>query len=630
MMFDLDKYQSQAVQTSSEIAKSIKQNFAGVSRPFYEGDKKVRQRTDTNLLYHRSENEWKCTLDRRNKQKAEGFFSPALQPYDELGRTELITKDLLVNAMTDIGMVFRNQESKVADDVKKEADKQEWPKKKSVMEKYAKESSMQRASNSTEINDCGSLIIKDLVDKAHDRIRSIKAGQTLSSCLQDQTEQEKRFSKTENENCDRKPKTGGIYFQLPNEFCEEHTSTDETAGTKRWQQNRIRKAFVAKLECLEMIFQCVLNTRNKDLRRKVPLSRKALHAIRHSFDTGEGPHLSHGTGVGRMPRLSAIPAVIFSSNRNHRLQQSAMHLNDSELMPAMHLQHGSSNLSDYTNSISSKMQLGAANCSDAVPIKNGVHASTLHSSQPIGNQGCLRMDTWEDLMAMQSDVLKSDASVVDADVARGASKQINFSNVIRLLKPRRGAVFQSKGNLDLPIWQRVIQDEIKREELKAGRKVKEFTKKKVVDGEKMLEEIREAFTKIKHTNLDKLERELHTKVNCHEQRMNYLRVSLLSEADVKHMRSGVKQWQASLVGDNVNVRLVKWYESLRDEQRSLGLEWDDRVTLKLRNLMKFIKIEVSSICNLKFFLSSIMEISPNYIEDWMLNRKLVTSNISAK
>ncbi len=107
-----DKFQ-QPPPTTSEIAKSIKQSFNGVCRPVYDAEKRIKQRTDTNLLFVRNEDDWLKTFERREQQKKKGFFSVLAQPYDELGKTELVAKDLVINAMTDIGVVFKTQDFEV-------------------------------------------------------------------------------------------------------------------------------------------------------------------------------------------------------------------------------------------------------------------------------------------------------------------------------------------------------------------------------------------------------------------------------------------------------------------------------------------------------------------------------------
>ena len=90
---------------AAEITKSIRQCLIGAKVPTYEG-RKVKERTTTNLAHCRSENEWKIALDRREKQKCDGYFSQISQPYRELGETELDTKDLVVDGMKKIGIIL--------------------------------------------------------------------------------------------------------------------------------------------------------------------------------------------------------------------------------------------------------------------------------------------------------------------------------------------------------------------------------------------------------------------------------------------------------------------------------------------------------------------------------------------
>ena len=95
---------------STDITKSIRQCLVGAKVPAYEG-RKVKERTTTNFSHVRRENEWKVALDRREKQKCDGYFSLISQPYRELGETELITKDLVVDGMKKIGVVFNMEVS---------------------------------------------------------------------------------------------------------------------------------------------------------------------------------------------------------------------------------------------------------------------------------------------------------------------------------------------------------------------------------------------------------------------------------------------------------------------------------------------------------------------------------------
>lgn len=95
---------------STEITKSIRQCLTGVEVPTYEG-RKVKERTPTNLAHVRRENDWKIAWSKREKQKGEGYFSQITQPYRELGEIELDTKDLVVDAMEDIGVVFNMEVS---------------------------------------------------------------------------------------------------------------------------------------------------------------------------------------------------------------------------------------------------------------------------------------------------------------------------------------------------------------------------------------------------------------------------------------------------------------------------------------------------------------------------------------
>lgn len=91
--------------SSEKITRSIKRGFIGAEVPTYEGNK-ITQRTTTNLSRPRKENEWKNEFERREEQNRKGLFSNKLQPYQELGQTELDTKKLILDAMKNIGAVF--------------------------------------------------------------------------------------------------------------------------------------------------------------------------------------------------------------------------------------------------------------------------------------------------------------------------------------------------------------------------------------------------------------------------------------------------------------------------------------------------------------------------------------------
>ena len=92
--------------SSEKITRSIKRGLIGADEPTYEG-KKITKRTTTNLSHVRKQNEWKNEFERREEQKRQGLFSHKLQPYQELGQTELDTKKLILDAMKNIGAVFQ-------------------------------------------------------------------------------------------------------------------------------------------------------------------------------------------------------------------------------------------------------------------------------------------------------------------------------------------------------------------------------------------------------------------------------------------------------------------------------------------------------------------------------------------
>ena len=102
---------SSASQNSTEIAKMIRQGFLGAETPTYEGQK-IAKRTNANASVIRDVDDWKITYYRRAGHKSQGFFSALVQPYEELGETELNTKSLVVNAMKDIGAIFDPEVSK--------------------------------------------------------------------------------------------------------------------------------------------------------------------------------------------------------------------------------------------------------------------------------------------------------------------------------------------------------------------------------------------------------------------------------------------------------------------------------------------------------------------------------------
>ena len=107
MNFQLSSHSSNA-QLSSEITKNVKQRFRASKESAYQGQK-VKARTDRTLSFVRSTDDWKDPMKRRKEQASMGFFSPANQPYHELGEVELNTKTLVLSKMLELGSITRSQ-----------------------------------------------------------------------------------------------------------------------------------------------------------------------------------------------------------------------------------------------------------------------------------------------------------------------------------------------------------------------------------------------------------------------------------------------------------------------------------------------------------------------------------------
>ena len=102
---------SPGFQPSSDIVKAIKKSYVSNMPPIYKGEKAIR-RTETTLTFPRHADEWKDHFHRRAKQRSKGFFSSTLHPYEELGHTETDTKNLVINALNEIGRKFDFKVSK--------------------------------------------------------------------------------------------------------------------------------------------------------------------------------------------------------------------------------------------------------------------------------------------------------------------------------------------------------------------------------------------------------------------------------------------------------------------------------------------------------------------------------------
>ena len=96
-------------QTPGEITRYVKQRIQRPSSPNYQSTAKVKRRTSTNLAFVRNPDDWKKNFERRDEQKFEGCSSIVTRPYSELGKTELVANDLVINALTGIGGVLNNQ-----------------------------------------------------------------------------------------------------------------------------------------------------------------------------------------------------------------------------------------------------------------------------------------------------------------------------------------------------------------------------------------------------------------------------------------------------------------------------------------------------------------------------------------
>lgn len=94
--------------TPADIVKNIKRTFLRAAPSEYTGEK-IFRRTSTTIALKRSPNDWKGDFHRRTEQESSGFFSSISQPYSELGETELDTKQLVFEALKEIGGLFNDQ-----------------------------------------------------------------------------------------------------------------------------------------------------------------------------------------------------------------------------------------------------------------------------------------------------------------------------------------------------------------------------------------------------------------------------------------------------------------------------------------------------------------------------------------
>eukprot|EP00112_Aurelia_sp_Birch-Aquarium-sp1_P004076 Seg1464.1 transcript_id=Seg1464.1/GoldUCD/mRNA.D3Y31 product="DNA-directed RNA polymerase II subunit RPB9" protein_id=Seg1464.1/GoldUCD/D3Y31 len=607
---------------STEITKSIRQCLTGVEVPTYEG-RKVKERTPTNLAHVRRENDWKIAWSKREKQKGEGYFSQITQPYRELGEIELDTKDLVVDAMEDIGVVFNMENDHYTADRRskqlKRVDKDKL-KKTNPLAKKARRSPLYTTPERIESADNGYSIIRERVAKTNKKVTFVKAGKSLLQYL-DVDAQKQKSEVTEE------------WRVLTPEHLLKDKKSDTSAidAQKAKEHERTRRRFLAKLECLKTVFCCVLNMKNRDLKSKNPLSRQALRSIRKDFSADS-----------RNARLPTSPAML----NQHRPTRSSFNDNDSDCVPP-------GGIFKMPPAVASSIDMQSVSRCRLNRDSSTTHLSGMHHSgrnrlvarSPVlPAAGGMRVEAW---VASQSSMKLNGSFAAESANSTPRNPQIDYNSLSLL--PRRAAVVKARETVELPIWQRITQNEIKREDIKAGRKVKEGKKKHVKDVENMLQAKRDAFENMKRKALNKLHRDLDNKHNRFRHKLKFMQDSIFDKQ--RYNKAGEK------LGDNkvqieVDEHAADWHKALSAKQKSLKLGGEEEVAAKLKDLLQFCRIELSTIpllrsrlcllvmslpaydlCRaamqeaIKFFLTSIMDISEHNLEDWMMHRRLAVHTL---
>ncbi|XP_065063923.1 uncharacterized protein LOC135690330 [Rhopilema esculentum] len=631
---------SSASQNSTEIAKMIRQGFLGAETPTYEGQK-IAKRTNANASVIRDVDDWKVTYYRRAGHKSQGFFSALAQPYEELGETELNTKSLVVNAMKDIGGIFEPEKKllfrpqKMKPDNLQEKNDSKIPKVKHT-----------EKQNDHESIDSGFETVRELLNDAEVKIAYLKAGKPLIDCLGDTSK-----IAIERRQSNGNQKRGKLIMETPNHLIQKDSISESGSRSRGEPDSKARKHFLAKLRCLKTIFCCVLNMKNRDLRNKNPLMRETLQFLKREVGIDL---LQPQPASIRMPRLSAVPAVILPNHRSLKLQNVSSCETGSLGPPSLVLGRAPTVVpsTDDCESSTSRYRLSTADTGikTGQPLtRTGIKISP--SKLAALNHG-VRSEGLDSVLSPQAEQMKMNESLPTDQLSLGKGGKFSsfLASFRTALKPRRGAIYQNKGNYDLPLWQRVIQEEARREETKHSRKAKELKNKQPEDVENILKQTKKAFVSMKSRHAKKLQKELHTRVGYLRQRFNCLEVSIFHEEDLKNMRLKVRELQRRESLDNACP--TGWYELLCNEQSSLKLDNDNEVSSEVKSLLQFTRMEVTTIVHLraklcllvmslpvyelcrlsmqealKFFLSSIMEVSEHALEDWMLSRKLITSNV---
>eukprot|EP00795_Rhopilema_esculentum_P002722 gene2722-936_t len=655
---------SSASQNSTEIAKMIRQGFLGAETPTYEGQK-IAKRTNANASVIRDVDDWKVTYYRRAGHKSQGFFSALAQPYEELGETELNTKSLVVNAMKDIGGIFEPEKKllfrpqKMKPDNLQEKNDSKIPKVKHT-----------EKQNDHESIDSGFETVRELLNDAEVKIAYLKAGKPLIDCLGDTSK-----IAIERRQSNGNQKRGKLIMETPNHLIQKDSISESGSRSRGEPDSKARKHFLAKLRCLKTIFCCVLNMKNRDLRNKNPLMRETLQFLKREVGIDL---LQPQPASIRMPRLSAVPAVILPNHRSLKLQNVSSCETGSLGPPSLVLGRAPTVVpsTDDCESSTSRYRLSTADTGikTGQPLtRTGIKISP--SKLAALNHG-VRSEGLDSVLSPQAEQMKMNESLPTDQLSLGKGGKFSsfLASFRTALKPRDAsnnaflknfveeALFTKTRVITTCLYGRELFKKKPEEKAQISyvfmnpsiKKLQMYyyadLNKQPEDVENILKQTKKAFVSMKSRHAKKLQKELHTRVGYLRQRFNCLEVSIFHEEDLKNMRLKVRELQRRESLDNACP--TGWYELLCNEQSSLKLDNDNEVSSEVKSLLQFTRMEVTTIVHLraklcllvmslpvyelcrlsmqealKFFLSSIMEVSEHALEDWMLSRKLITSNV---
>ena len=657
---------SSSGQLASEITRNVKQRFHTPNESPYKGTK-IKTRTDMALSFLRSEDHWRIAMERRNEQASMGLFSPANQPYNEIGKVEMNTKRLVFSKMQELGSITRSRaEGSLLPDKETLSSRTKRTPELSNEKDEDKTSTTVKATEvgipKRKYEDNGVSKIKKLLECAENRIIAVKAGQPLSTYLDNEKRAQVKLDMNRQER-EYNPRARGEMVSLEitknASSREENAKDNEEKRITREPDGRTKMEFLAKLDCIRTVLCCLLNMKTTELRSRVPLPADALRSIKKDVDLGSLINLNIQSNKG--PKWSNLPAIIHISYKDHRFLNKDDQIQDLEgflniapklpQAPSIILDGAQSNSKPYV-----QLTDGFGKSTSLFPARNvnwPIQASSGDSRSIPSCKGSKTVDTWDDLMIMHCKETGNDG-VSEAEVSRSPADRVSFQNqrnhVTLILKPKRGAVLHNKVVSDLPPWQKVIYEEARRDEMKSKKNLKGQTKDDPYSCKKdaFLIKVQRRFNKSRKKGSDKLNKELDKRLNCFQERMKFLEISHFAQEDLKAMRRRVKDYQ-----QEVQTNLAKpsqWFEELSEEQRSLGLDADELVGEKINAIDFFTQIEFSKtssfkakLCLLlmslpvyelcvipmqkaiKFVLSSVLEVADgeSKLKEWMQNRKLI-------